>query len=161
MVNGDNAWGELVDDIVLVAGVTIETAENFLAKRGYTPDDDCAVSPATRDGLICAAVDLMLAPFPQVPGAAPEYIEGQLAPDWSEILHARVSAAFNPPADWSGHRRAVQMVSVWAAVPEEAATIALNHFPSASDMRMDTNAAFRDRLIQAAMLFFHTSTTTH
>jgi hypothetical protein len=55
MVNGDNAWGELVDDIVLVAGVTIETAENFLAKRGYTPDDDCAVSPATRDGLICPA----------------------------------------------------------------------------------------------------------
>lgn len=106
----------------------------------------------------------MIAPFPQAqpaPGAAPEYIEGQLAPDWSEVLQARVSAAFNPPADWSGYWRAVQMISVLAAVPQEVASMALLHFPSASDLRVDTDTDFRDGLIHSALLFFHTSTTTH
>jgi len=158
-------WGELVHDIALCAEVTPETAKAFLVRRGYGPDDARLRDDDVRDGLLQASLEFAIAEFPPVaplPGAAPVYHEGYLLPEWDELLHARVAVAFDPPSNWSGYWRAVQMVCALASVPDCAASNALWHFEGSEDPRMDTDEAFRDSIIHSALLFIYTTnTTTH
>lgn len=164
MVDSTHPWGVLVNDIAICAEVTPVTAELYLKKRGYTAGDPRLLDEALRNDLLCASFDLTCSPFPQAQpahGEPPRYVHGQLAPDWEEVLNARVSAAFDPPASWSGYWKALQMVSVLLAVTEDAASKALSHFLGSEDPRMNHDDTYRDSVIQSALLFIHSSSTTH